>query len=77
MNDSDDQPVTDARVQLSTNMEIMNMGTFHATVSGGNPTYIATFGNTAFSMSGLWDIVVRISRPNAATVEGTFQVMLM
>jgi len=27
-------------------------------------------------MSGLWDIVVRISRPNAAVVEGTFQVVL-
>jgi hypothetical protein len=58
-------------------MELMNMGDFHTTVAGGNPTYIATFAkDTAFSMSGLWDIVVKISRPNTAPVQGTFQVML-
>jgi putative copper export protein len=77
IDDSSGNPVTNAQVQISTNMEIMNMGDFHKIVSGGNPTYVATFAqDTAFSMSGLWDIVVKISRPNVAPVQGTFQVML-
>ncbi len=77
MNDSSGNPVTNAQVELNTNMEIMNMGDFHTTVVAGNPTYIATFAqDTAFSMSGLWDIVVKIVRPNVAPVQGTFQVML-
>jgi len=77
MNDSSGQPVTNAQVQLSINMEIMNMGDFHATASSGKQIYVATFAQeTAFSMSGLWDIAVKISRPNAAPVQGTFQVTL-
>jgi putative copper export protein len=69
--------VTNAQVQLRTNMEVMDMGTAQATAKGGNPTYTATFAeDVAFSMGGLWDISVRISRPNHAPVQGTFQVML-
>jgi putative copper export protein len=77
LNDSNGNPVTNAQVQISINMELMNMGDFHKTVSEGNPTYVATFApDTAFSMSGLWDVGVMIVRPNAAPVQGTFQVML-
>jgi methionine-rich copper-binding protein CopC/putative copper export protein len=77
ISDSGGNPVSDAQVQLTTSMEFMDMGTAHATIKGGNPTYIATFGkDEAFSMFGAWDILVRIQRPNQAAVQSTFQVML-
>jgi putative copper export protein/methionine-rich copper-binding protein CopC len=75
--DNQGNPVTDAQVQLSTNMEIMDMGTAHATVKGGSPTYIATFNkDAAFSMPGEWDITLRITRPNEAPMQTVFKVML-
>jgi methionine-rich copper-binding protein CopC/putative copper export protein len=77
INDSSGNPVTDAQVQLRTNMELMNMGTAQATVKGGNPTYIAAFNkDAAFSMFGVWDIAVRIQRPNQAPVQAVFKVTL-
>jgi putative copper export protein len=77
IDDNQGNPVTDAQVQLSTNMELMDMGTAHATVKGGNPTYIATFNkDAAFSMFGAWDITVRIQRPNQAVVQAVFKVTL-
>jgi methionine-rich copper-binding protein CopC/putative copper export protein len=77
INDSSGNPVTDAQVQLRTNMELMNMGTAQATVKGGNPTYIATFNkDAAFSMFGVWDIAVRIQRTNQAPVQAVFKVTL-
>ena len=77
MHDSGGNPITDAQVQISINMEIMNMGTARATINGGNPTYIAHFGkDVAFSMLGAWDVVLKIVRPNQAPVQVTFQVML-
>ena len=77
INDSAGNPVTDAQVQLTTNMVIMDMGTERATIQGGNPTYIAVFNqDTAFSMDGLWDITVKIQRPNQAPVQSIFQVTL-
>jgi copper transport protein len=75
--DSAGNPITDARVQLSTNMVIMDMGTGHATIAGGNPTYIAVFNaDTAFSMDGLWRINVSIQRPNQAPLQTVFQYTL-
>jgi putative copper export protein/methionine-rich copper-binding protein CopC len=77
INDSDGNPVINAQVQLSTDMELMDMGTAHATVKGGNPTYIAVFNkDAAFSMFGVWDIGVRIERPNQAPVQTVFKVTL-
>lgn len=77
INDSNGNPVTNAQVQLSTNMVIMDMGTAHTTIAGGNPTYIATFNkNAAFSMAGLWDITVKIQLPHQTPVQTIFQVML-
>lgn len=70
-------PVTDAQVQITTNMDLMDMGTAHETVKGGNPTYIATFDkNAAFSMFGVWDIRLNIQRPHRAPVQVTFPVTL-
>lgn len=78
MKDSGGNPITDAQVQISINMVIMDMGTWRATIKGGNPTYIATFGkDVAFSMLGAWDVNLKIVRPNQqAPVQVTFQVML-
>jgi methionine-rich copper-binding protein CopC/putative copper export protein len=77
MNDSGGNPVTDAQVQIAINMEIMDMGTARATIQGGKPAYVATFSkDETFSMQGLWDIVLKIQRPNQAPVQETFQVTL-
>jgi putative copper export protein len=77
INDSNGNPVTDAQVQLTTNMVIMDMGSAHVSVAGGNPTYIATFSKEqAFSMSGLWDITVKIQLPHQSPVQTIFQVTL-
>jgi len=77
LNDTSGNPVTDAQVQINTNMELMDMGTAHATMQGGQATYIHTFGkDEAFSMFGLWDIRLKIQRPNQAPVQVTFQVTL-
>jgi hypothetical protein len=58
-------------------MVTMNMGTASATIKGGNPTYVAVFSKDAtFSMFGLWDVALKILRPNQAPVQVSFQVML-
>lgn len=77
LGDSSGKPVTDAQVQMSTNMQIMDMGTTSKTASGGTPTYVATFASgEGFSMAGLWDITVRIQRPGQQPVQALFQVMV-
>jgi copper transport protein len=77
MNDNSGNPVTDAQVQITINMEVMNMGTAQNTIKGGNPTYIGFFGkDEAFSMLGVWDVAVKIQRPNQTPVQVTFQVTL-
>ena len=77
MNDSSGNPVTDAQVQISINMEIMDMGTAHATIQGGKPAYVATFSkDETFSMLGLWAIVLKIQLPSQAPMQVTFQVTL-
>ncbi len=69
--------ITDAQVQVFTSMEEMDMGTAHVTIKGGNPTYSATFAkDSAFSMSGLWDIGLIIQRPHQAPVQAVFAVTL-
>lgn len=61
INDRNGKPVTDAQVQLTTNMQIMDMGTGHALITGGNPVYATTFDqHQAFSMGGPWTINVEI-----------------
>lgn len=77
MNDASGNPVTNAQVQLRTNMELMNMGTATAIIKGGNPTYVATFPqDAAFSMFGRWDIALTIQRPGQPTLQTTFTVTL-
>lgn len=77
MNDASGNPVTNAQVQLHTNMELMDMGTAQATIKGGNPTYVATFDkDAAFSMFGRWDIALTIQQPGQPTLQTTFTVTL-
>ncbi len=80
MLDSSGKPVTGAQVEISVNMQVMDMGTSHATAtsSANNPTYLTTFGPnaTAFSMAGLWDITLTIQRPGQPALQATFQVEL-
>ncbi len=77
INDRNGKPVTDAQVQLTTNMQIMDMGTGHALITGGNPVYATTFDqHQAFSMGGSWAISVEIQRPNQQAVQDTFDIML-
>jgi putative copper export protein len=77
INDRNGKPVTDAQVQLTINMQIMDMGTGHALITGGNPVYATTFDqHQAFSMGGSWAISVEIQRPNQQAVQDTFDIML-
>ncbi|GER87210.1 hypothetical protein KDW_13720 [Dictyobacter vulcani] len=77
INDNKGRPVTNAQVNLTVNMQLMDMGEGQASVQGGNPVYIATFDkHAAFSMAGLWDIKVEIQRPNQKTLTETFKITL-
>ena len=77
INNSNGNPITDAQVQININMVTMNMGTASATIKSGDPTYVAVFKkDEAFSMPGLWDIPLKIQRPNQTPVQVSFQVAL-
>ena len=71
------QLVTNAQVQMSINMAIMDMGTTSTNLRAGNPTYVATFDKqTTFSMAGQWEIRLRIQRPGQPSQQATFTVTL-
>ena len=77
IHDSNGNPVTDAQVQVTINMVTMDMGITSATIKGGNPAYIAVFNqDETFSMPGLWNVALKIQRPNQAPVHVSFQVTL-
>jgi methionine-rich copper-binding protein CopC/putative copper export protein len=77
LKDKNGQPVTNAQVQLTTSMQIMDMGTGHAVIAGGNPVYAATFNpHQAFTMAGAWAINVQIQLPNQQAAQKTFVVMV-
>ena len=77
MSDSNGNSITDAQVQININMVTMNMGTASATIKSGSPTYVAVFKkDETFSMPGLWDIALKIQRPNQAPTQVSFQVTL-
>jgi methionine-rich copper-binding protein CopC/putative copper export protein len=70
-----DKFVTNAHIKVNINMQIMDMGTFTATMTGGNPTYRATFTpSTAFSMSGIWNIDLFIQQPGQSALSIPFPV---
>lgn len=75
--DNKGKPVTNAQVQLTINMQIMDMGTAHALITSGNSVYATTFdSHQAFTMAGPWVIQVEIQQPNQQAVQDTFEVML-
>ena len=77
ISDSKGRPITDARVDLTTNMRLMDMGKAHETIIGGTPAYITTFDKKeAFNMSGLWSIDIQVQRPKQEALKETFEVML-
>ena len=74
---SNGSPVTDAQVQITTDMIVMDMRTVRETTRGGNSTYIAVFSkDEAFSMYGDWTIDVSIQRPQQRPVHVTYVVTL-
>ncbi|GCE25840.1 hypothetical protein KDA_13240 [Dictyobacter alpinus] len=77
INDNKGRPVTTANVNLTVNMQLMDMGEGQASIKEGNPVYIATFDKrSAFSMAGLWNIKVEIQRPNQKVLTDTFKITL-
>src|SRR6266567_2308321 len=77
LSDSNGNLITDAQIQININMVTMNMGTASATIKSGDSTYVAVFKkDESFSMSGLWDIALKIQRPNQPPVQVSFQVTL-
>lgn len=75
--DNKGKPVTNAQVQLTINMQIMNMGTAHALITSSNSVYATTFdSHQAFTMAGPWVIQVEIQQPNQQAVQDAFEVMV-
>jgi len=75
--DAQGKPVSNAQIKLTVNMQIMDMGTAHANVTGSSSVYVATFtASQAFTMAGAWSVGVEIDRPNQQAVHLTFQVMV-
>lgn len=72
-------PITNARISATTNMQIMDMGTVNKELAaaGANNTYTATFQpGESFSMIGAWNISLTIQRPGQAAVQTQFVVTL-
>ena len=66
------QPVSNARVTLESNMETMDMGLDRATARyQSNGVYLA---HVQFSMSGPWKIRVIVAPPGATPVDAVFEV---
>lgn len=79
LKDNNGNPVTNARVQVSTNMQVMDMGTAIKNIQGqnGNAVYTATFNaDEAFSMDGTWIISLVIRQPGHAPLQAQFFVPL-
>jgi len=73
--DAKGKAVTNAKVQLITNMTTMDMGTTITKATPQGTIYVATLApGASFSMSGLWNIDVRFQVPGQATQKASFQV---
>ncbi len=76
LSDASGRLVTVAQLQLTTNMQVIDMGTARVTIPAGHPTYVATFQPaTAFSMPGVWVLTVTIHRHEQAQLEARFAVV--
>ncbi len=75
--DANGKSVTDAKVQLVTAMQAMNMGTAIEQTTMRGTTYVATFPvGKAFSMAGAWNITVSFQLAGQAVQKATFQVVI-
>lgn len=71
------QPVTNAHISATTNMQIMDMGTVNKELAASGGIYTATFQpGESFSMIGAWNISLTIQQPGYAAVQTRFVVTL-
>ena len=72
-------PIPNAHIRATTNMQIMDMGTVNKELStaGNNATYTTTFQpGEAFSMIGAWIISLNIQQPGHTPVQTKFVITL-
>jgi methionine-rich copper-binding protein CopC len=75
LTDQQGNPVSDASVQLRTNMQIMDMGVATQSIAPGRAVYATMFAKSeAFSMAGLWTVTVKVQRPGQSALQTSFQV---
>jgi putative copper export protein len=75
LTDQQGKSISDARVLLATNMQIMDMGTALKTIEPGREVYAANFTKSeAFSMAGPWIITVKVQRSTQDVVQTSFEV---
>ncbi len=75
--DATGKAVTNAKVEVITNMQAMDMGTAIQNAKTHGATYVATFApGEAFSMSSLWNVEIRFQIPGKAVQKATFQVTI-
>jgi len=73
--DAKGKAVTNAKVQLISNMQTMDMGTAIKAATTQGTTYVANFApGESFSMSGLWNLEIRFQVPGQAAQKASFQV---
>lgn len=73
--DAQGKSITNAKVQLISNMQTMDMGTAIKKATTKSATYVATFAQgEAFSMTGLWHIEIRFQLPGQPIQKVSFQV---
>ncbi|TMC20071.1 MAG: hypothetical protein E6J34_13720 [Chloroflexi bacterium] len=75
--DRNGNPVTNAQVQLTINMAVMDMGTAHVTMSSDKTLYVTKLDKGIISMTGLWNIDASIQLPGQTTFKTRFQVMFV
>ena len=69
--------VTNAKVEIITNMQAMDMGTAIQNAKTRGATYVATFApGESFSMSSLWNVEIRFQIPGKTVQKATFQVTI-
>ncbi|HET8911044.1 MAG TPA: DUF4149 domain-containing protein [Ktedonobacteraceae bacterium] len=69
--------VTNAKITLNVNMQIMDMGTTTKAATFAKSSYTASFPRAqSFSMAGPWAVGVTIQVPGQAPVQTSFQVFL-
>jgi hypothetical protein len=73
--DQQGKSISDARVLLATNMQIMDMGTALKTIEPGQEVYAANFTKSeAFSMAGPWIVMVKVQQSTQNVVQTSFEV---